>query len=471
MATPLASAAAAGTTTITTTPPCVILAPMVRGSELAFRMLCCAHGACEAWSPMLRARDVLTAMADRMSKCGNDADVPFAALTAPGSAAKCPLTTKDRLFLPDTCPADRANLVVQICGSDPSELARATTAILWAYPGLKGIDLNLGCPQVNADKEHFGAFLVERDPDLAVACVLSMSQAADEHARTVAAATTATATAATAATPPPHGTVRVSAKMRLLDDVEAGIAFARRLVREARLDMLTVHCRHRTSKHDGPPNLDDGKALVDALDIPVIINGGVSSAEAARHILRATGAAGVMAARGFLRNPRMLREEAQDVIEESEKVGERGSVVAAAAAATPNVLERMCHNPAYLAAEYLEFCERFPPPSTLYIRKHLRWIFREELQPAERYPDAAVFRDPVTGWRARLWTFLARPYINSLDQFRQIIGLYSKKAGVDPLPASIARLPAETFSFKAIRNKNILQPPPPPSAPSLINLN
>ena len=265
--------------------PCVILAPMVRGSELAFRMLCRAHGAHETWSPMLRAGDVLAAAEHRLSAT---LETPLSGdtITSPGSAAKCPLSSNDRLFLPDTCAEERPHFVVQICGSDPAELARATTAILVIYPGLKGIDFNLGCPQAAADKEHFGAFLVERDPDLAVKCVSSISRAAETHAAERK-----------------QEKVRVSAKMRLLEDIETGIAFAHRLVHEASLDLLTVHCRQRREKHEGEANWAGGKAFVDALDIPVVINGGVASAAQARQILEKTGAAGVMAARGFLRNP------------------------------------------------------------------------------------------------------------------------------------------------------------------------
>ena len=418
------------------TAPPVILAPMVCGSELAFRMLCRAHGASETWSPMLRAADVIKKATaarklKRSSVCLADVDTASCAPsldTSPGSAAACPMTTNDRLFLPDTCALDKPNLVVQLCGSDPDELERAATAILQTYPGLKGIDLNLGCPQPAADKEHFGAFLVERDPDLAVACVRALVRAADAYAQA-----NQQDVLLESLSPLPNRRARISAKMRLLDDAKFGIAFAQRLVTEGGLEMLTVHCRYRTDKHNGPANLMAGRALVEALDIPVIINGGVSSGTDARHIIDVTGAAGVMSARGFLRNPRML----------SASFSLSGGMIKA---------REEDENPAYLAAEYLDFCKEYPPPSAMYIRKHLRWIFRVELQPTEKEAGKEVYRDPVRGWRARLWTFLVRPYINSLQQFRALVGLYCVLAKVDPMPRTIVCMSPEVFSFKAIRN-------------------
>ena len=111
-------------------------------------------------------------------------------------------------------------------------------------------------------------------------------------------------------------------------------------------------------------------------------------------ILEETGAAGVMAARGFLRNPRMLREKIHESKRtDDEECTEAGLPANATSHSTSGSgKDRLSHSPAYLAAEYLDYCEKYPPPSTLYIRKHLRWIFREELQPAQRYPGAEVFR-------------------------------------------------------------------------------
>ena len=75
--------------------------------------------------------------------------------------------------------------------------------------------------------------------------------------------------------------------------------------------------------------------------------------------------------------------------------------------------------PADLAEEYLDMCERHSVPSPLFIRRHLRWIFRAELEPDG--PADLAARD---SWRARLWTFLVRPYLETLWQFREVVRLF-----------------------------------------------
>jgi len=126
----------------------IVLAPMVDGSELAFRMLCRRYGATRAYTPMLRAEEILDTFANATSCC------------------------------PCIHPSDRP-LVVQLCGNEPSALASATTALL-QHLRPDGIDLNLGCPQPIAEKEGMGAFLAERCPDMAVDCVRAIKASAEK---------------------------------------------------------------------------------------------------------------------------------------------------------------------------------------------------------------------------------------------------------------------------------------------------
>jgi tRNA-dihydrouridine synthase len=211
---------------------------------------------------------------------------------------------------------------------------------------------------------------------------------------------------------------------------------AKRLQDEAGCELLTVHCRHRTDKHNGPASLDDGTRLVHDLNIPVVINGAhIENMDDTERILKQSGAHGVMIARAFLEQPDLMSGGKSGISE---------------------------LNPALLAADYLEFATNFPPPNPLFIRKHLRWIFRSTLQPAEDFTDS----DYKTDWRPRLWTFLVRPYLETMDQFRAIVLMYIRLTNIDAaackpgeasrtleVPLSLQGLPDPTF--KSIRGARI----------------
>jgi hypothetical protein len=226
---------------------------------------------------------------------------------------------------------------------------------------------------------------------------------------------------------------RISCKIRLLPGEDGGPAASHartvalgRVLEDAGCELLVVHCRPTTRvRHGGPADFAAGRALVAALRIPVVVNGGVTDAAGVRRALAATGAHGVMIAQGFLANPRLLRAPAP----------------AAGAAG-------LARGPACLAAEYLAFAERFPPPSALFVRKHLRWFFRAALQPPRGLTPAgerAMFNDPVDGWKPRLWTFLVRPWLRAPAEFRAVVALYCRLAGVAP-PESVAAEVGATFT-------------------------
>lgn len=359
---------------------------MVRGSELAFRALARANGVRQCYSPMLRADQVLIAYERWKNK------------------ESLLITHEDgQLFVWDSC-ADDAGLVVQLCGRDPSVLAAATTAVLDLFErhhhnSVQGIDLNLGCPQVCAERGGFGAFLAQNDPDLAVQCVQTMRNALDQYVKD----------ASTSPLPPP----RLSCKIRLLEDDEATLYFCRAL-QGAGCQTLAVHCRRITDQHQGTADWKMARKIVTHLDIPVIVNGGIQTPCDVRAVLAATGAHAVMVGQGFLANPGFLKEDRE-------------------------------MDPADIAAAYLTHVEQHPPISCLFLQRHMRWFFRSALQPNTKHKRE--FQD----WKARLWTFLARPYLQTLEQFQQVVVLYAQLSG-GQIPTSLRNKAFPVPTFSSIRH-------------------
>jgi tRNA-dihydrouridine synthase len=290
------------------------------------------------------------------------------------------------------------------------------------------VDLNLGCPQKCAQDGCFGAFLAESHPELAIECVAAMRRAIDDDHDN-----------------DDHHKPLLSCKMRLMDTNQETISFAKKL-QAVGCQVLALHCRRRTDKHNGTPDLETGKSVVDALSIPVIINGAhVTTLSDIVTTLETTQADSIMIGRAFLTNPQLM----SDIMTPQTPLS-----------LSPPV--PLITNPAILAAEYIDCCEKYPPPSPLYIQKHLRWIFRDYLAQESSSTTPYDYSD----WRFRLWTFLVRPYLKSLYQFRQVVVLYVKldhesRSGstrtlsstvswLEKLPESLQHLPEP--SFKSIRH-------------------
>jgi len=313
---------------------------------------------------------------------------------------------------------DSKNLIVQLCGNQPKKLYQASTALLDLFSSSNadalpwGIDLNLGCPQQCAAKGNFGAFLVERDAEMAVECLRSMRRAIDEY---------------------PVGEDKrkkplLSAKIRLWDSgVDDTVAFVRRM--KGSIDMIAIHCRTREEKHDGRADWEAGKRLAEELSrdgIPVILNGGVSNFRDALTLLHQTNCHSVMVATGYLKNHRNLAN--QPVSGDDLR-------------------------PQNLATEYLDFAEKYPPPSFLYIQKHLRWIFRESLHPEDGEFNPKDYSD----YRVRLWSFLVRPYLRSINQYRMFVALFVKQSGgeKEDQPEAIRHFLVEDLTYKKIKKAKL----------------
>jgi nifR3 family TIM-barrel protein len=164
---------------------------------------------------------------------------------------------------------------IQLFGHDPEVMRSAAATV--AERGADLIDLNMGCPVPKVCKTGAGAALI-KDPGTAVA----VARAAREGSGLPV-------------------TVKLRSGQR--PGETDGYDLAHRLVHEAGVSAIGFHPRSAAVHHKGTPDYDLAARLVQSLDAPVILTGGLSSAQAVRAGYERTGAAAVMLARGSLGNP------------------------------------------------------------------------------------------------------------------------------------------------------------------------
>jgi nifR3 family TIM-barrel protein len=179
-------------------------------------------------------------------------------------------------------PEERAGgpVSIQLFGQDPEVMRSAAATV--AERGVDLIDLNMGCPVPKVCKTGAGAALI-KDPDTAVA----VARAAREGSGLPV-------------------TVKLRSGQR--PGETDGFELAHRLVHDAGVSAIGFHPRSAAVHHKGTPDYDLAARLVETLDAPVILTGGLSSAAAVRAGHERTGAAAVMLARGALGNPWLFEQ-------------------------------------------------------------------------------------------------------------------------------------------------------------------
>lgn len=224
-----------------------VMAPMVGGSELPFRMFSRAAGAQLCYTPMIYSAPFAT-------------DASYRANPENGF---------------QTCAADRP-LVAHFCGNDPEVLLAASRHVV---AHVDAIDLNLGCPQRIAHAGHFGSYLLDEcDWDLVCSIVKRLSDSLP---------------------------VPVFCKIRLLNDIEDTLRLVKKLEASG-ASLLAVHARYRgspTHRRDGPAHLEQIAVLKKAVRIPILANGNVRCWADVEANLLTTNADGIMAAEGLLDDP------------------------------------------------------------------------------------------------------------------------------------------------------------------------
>jgi tRNA-dihydrouridine synthase B len=178
------------------------------------------------------------------------------------------------LKLIETNDADRP-LAVQLFGAVPEEMCDA--ALYLESLGVSAIDINMGCPVRKVVKTGGGSAMMTELPKTQ-ALVRGMVEALN---------------------------IPITAKMRLgWDDDNITAPDLARALADAGIAALFIHGRTRAQGFEGTVNLDGIRRVVEAVPgLPVVGNGDVTSAEAAVHMLEATGCAGVSIGRGAFYNP------------------------------------------------------------------------------------------------------------------------------------------------------------------------
>lgn len=229
--------------------PRFVMAPMVDGSDLAYRLLARRYGVELCYTPMIACKEFVESE-----------------------------KIQSKSF--QTCAEDRP-LIVQFCGRDPEGLLKAATLVQYHC---QAIDINLGCPQLCAKKGGYGAYLM-LEPQLVYEIVRTLHT---------------------------HLVVPVTCKIRLYPEREGGIGatikFAQGL-RDHGCQLLTVHGRTReqkghTQEHANWEAIREIRRHVRS--IPIIANGSVATFNDISRALTITECDGVMSASGMLRNPALF---------------------------------------------------------------------------------------------------------------------------------------------------------------------
>ena len=224
------------------------LAPMAGVTDFAFRAICTELGAALTTTEMVSAKAL----------CYGDKK------------------TKSLLYnLPDCRP-----FAAQIFGHEPEVMAEAAPMAM-ELSGADMLDINMGCPVGKIVKSGDGSALM-RDPELAGRIVESVVKSAGAP---------------------------VTVKFRKGFDGGSvnAVEFAK-IMEQAGASAIAVHGRTRAQMYAGKADWDIIRDVKKSVNIPVIANGDIFSAEDAEHILRYTGCDLAMAGRGTFGDPWLFSE-------------------------------------------------------------------------------------------------------------------------------------------------------------------
>ncbi len=277
------------------------LAPMAGVSESPFRRICRRYGA-----------DVVV--------------TEF--LSAEGIRRENPATIDKLRF-----GADERPIGVQIFGADPAAMGDAARLVTDVFQP-EFIDINFGCPVKKVVRRNGGSGCL-KDLDLVQQVI-----------RAVIGGT--------------HLPVTVKIRSGWSEEMRDPVKIALKC-QDAGARVLALHPRTRTQMYSGSARWEEIARVVDALEIPVLGNGDIKTAEDAVRMHRETGCAGVMIARGSFGQP-WIFSQVKAMLEGKPKPD------------APPIAERFA-----IALEHARMAQDYehdPRGAAIEFRKHLGWYVK-----------------------------------------------------------------------------------------------
>ncbi|MBT5047188.1 MAG: tRNA dihydrouridine synthase DusB [Rhodospirillaceae bacterium] len=289
----------------------VILAPMSGVSDLPFRRLVKRQGAGLVVSEMIASQAMIR-------------------------------QNRKTLKMATNC-AEEFPMAVQLAGCEPDVMAEA--AKLNQDRGAAIIDINMGCPVKKVVNGHAGSALM-REEDKAARICEAVVNAVD---------------------------LPVTLKMRTgWDDDSRNAPRLAKLAQDVGIKMITVHGRTRCQFYNGKADWSFIARVKEAVDVPVIGNGDVTTFDDVRTLLERSGADGVMIGRGTYGKPWFLKQ-----VIEFLKTGQR--------LPDPTIEEQY----AALREHYIDMLEHYGRESGMRMaRKHIGWY-------TKGLPKSAEFRAKI----------------------------------------------------------------------------
>ena len=178
-----------------------------------------------------------------------------------------------------TFSRDELPIGVQLLGKDPEIIGRAVRDLVKFKPSV--IDLNCGCPVEKVYSNHMGAYLLSQPDKLAKLVSVMVKNS--------------------------NG-IPISIKIRLSPKDKVNVLENAKIIADNGASIIIIHARNKKDRYNIDADWEWIAKVKNDVNIPVVGNGSVFTAEDAVEMIKQTNCDGVLIARGALGNPFIFKQ-------------------------------------------------------------------------------------------------------------------------------------------------------------------